>query len=81
MNTDPSFCHTHRLCLNTLYVLPFYSACSDSPGKKSPCRRQMERFSLRLDERQEKSGGKRHLNSMEQARQEVVPSKQYIWKS
>lgn len=41
----------------------------------------MERVSVRLDEKLEKPGEKRHLNSMEQALQEVVPSKQCIWKS
>lgn len=53
VRTDPSFFHRHRLGLNTLYGLPFYSACSDSPGKKSPWR-QMERFSLRLKEKAER---------------------------
>ena len=44
--TDLSFVRRQGLCLNTLYVRPFYSECSDSPGKISLCRRQMERFSV-----------------------------------
>lgn len=46
MWTDLSFVRRQGLCLDTLYVQPFYSACSDSPGKISPCRRQTDRFSL-----------------------------------
>lgn len=38
-------------------------------------------MSLRLGEKLEQSGEERHLNSMEQALQEAVPSKQCIWKS
>lgn len=41
----------------------------------------MESFSLGLNGKLEECGGKRHLSSMEQALQEVVPSKECIWKS
>lgn len=100
--TDLSFVRRQGLCLNTLYVQPFYSECSGSPGKISLWGRQMERFSLsrrvcgvllcfflcgcvcfvvKLERGEKETMRQKHLNSIEQALQEVVSSKQCIWKS
>lgn len=87
-HTHQSFFRRPGLCLNTLYAQPFYSDCSDNPGKISPCRRQRERFKC---EKRNETGSERqtdgqasetkYLKSIEQALQEVVSSKQFIWKS
>lgn len=73
---------THVHSAQTLFVCRHVTArAAIALEENPPGGGKVERLSLRLDEKLEERGGKRHLSSMEQALQEVVPSKQCIWKS